>query len=92
MTKFSIVECSPEARKKIAVDAKDVVGTSVNEHHRVKYPFSQLKIGECFTVSIDQASEPSLRVLATREGKKESKKFTVIKHDNYACFEVARIA
>lgn len=88
---YAIIEASPEARKLIT-DYTDKNDTSPNEHHRVKYPLSEVKVGYCFTVPFAEANEVGLRASATNYGKKVGKKFTVIKHSKYECFEVARIA
>jgi len=88
---YPIVEASPEAKAKITNYA-DVKQTFENDHHRSKYPFDALKIGECFTVPIGEANEASIRITATNRGKKVGKKFTVIKHRDFGLVEVARIA
>ena len=88
---YMIIEASPEA-KKLITDYSDKGDTWPNEHHRVKYPLSELKIGYCFTIPISEASELGLRTSTSIFGKKNNRKFTVIKHREYSCFEVARIA
>lgn len=89
--KYEIFDASPQAKAKI-VSYEDNAGTSANEHHRTKYPFDELKIGQCFTIPIDEASEQSLRITANNRAKKSGKKFTVLKHREFNCVEVARIA
>lgn len=90
---FEIIACSPQAAKRI--DPEIERGTErdpPNLHHRAKYPFERLLIGEGFAIPIADASETSLRVTSSRMTKKLNRKFTVIRHDDYQCFEVARIA
>jgi len=89
--KIQITEASPEAKAKIK-NYDDDKGTFINDHHRTKYPFDELKIGYCFAISVDDAFEASLRITSSNHGKKTGKKFTVIKHKDYKLFEVARIA
>lgn len=88
---YQIFECSPKARAKIKVEIKDLNDTFISESGLTKYPFSQLKIGQSFTVPIEGAKESSIRLSSTGQGKKQGKKFTVIKHDELGCIEVARI-
>lgn len=87
---YAIVECSPQAKAKIT----NATGAPAepNNHHRTKYPFDALVIGQCFCVPIAEANETSLRLTATKKGKATSKKFSVIKHQSHGVVEVARIA
>lgn len=87
---YTIKECSPRAKAMIK-SFDDAIGASVNEHHRTKYPFDELTIGQSFTVPILEANESSMRLSATRKGKETGKTFTVIKHRDFNCIEVARI-
>ena len=88
---YQIFDASPQAKAKIKSE-NDAIGTSCNEHHRIKYPFDELKIGQCFTVPIAEANEASLRLTAFNRSKKTGKKFSVLKHRDFGCVEVARIA
>lgn len=88
---FEIFPASPEAMKKIKCEIVDKNDTFKNEHHRAKYPFDMLKIGECFTLKFGEYVEGSVRLSAFNSGKKNGKKFTVIKHKDLALIEVARI-
>jgi len=93
---YPIYDCSPQAQKLIdkqpTASAPRMVETSVNTHHRVKYPFSELAVGKSFSVALAEANEMSLRNLSYKWGKELNKKFAVIKHKDYGCIEVARIA
>lgn len=91
---YRIHEASPQALAKITDEARKsaVPADTSNADKKLKLPFDFLQIGECFCVPFDEASESSLRVTSTNKGKKLQRKFTVIRHKNYACFEVARIA
>ncbi len=88
---YEIFDASPQAKAKIA-SYEDASGVSSNEHHHIKYPFDELKIGQCFTIPIADANETSLRLTASNRGKKTGKKFCVLKHKDFGCIEVARIA
>lgn len=88
---YEILDASPQAKAKI-VSYDDVAGTATNEHHRTKYPFDELKIGQCFTIPNNEANESSLRITSSNRGKKTGKKFCVLKHRDFNCIEVARIA
>lgn len=89
---YEIIECSPKALAKIK-SLKDTIGVEEEfTHQRQKYPWGFLKIGQAFTVALSEGNEASLRNGAAQYSKKTGKKFTVIRHGNYACFEIARIA
>ncbi len=90
---YEIKDASPKAKFKIAEGAEGTAkpAEEIKPHHLAKYPFDALALGQCFTVPIDEANEMSLRMLSSTRGKKVGKKFTVIKHHEYACIEVARI-
>lgn len=90
---YPIVECSPQARAKLKPQAEQSSApVEVNMHHRSKYPIDQLHVGQAFAVAFNEANEASLRLTASTRGKKTGKKFCVIKHADFGCFEVARIA
>lgn len=89
---YSIVDCSPKARAKI-VSFEDNKGVEDElPHQRSKYPWQLLKIGQSFAVPLAEGNEASLRNGAAQFSKKTGKRFTVIRHAEFACFEVARIA
>lgn len=83
-----IVDSSPKALAMIEPGTERKLDTFVNNHHRSKYKFEQLNIGQSMIIPITE-SELSIRQLSTRYGKKYKKKFTVLKH--YGVIEVARI-
>ena len=91
---YQIFEASPQALAKITEEAraKAKPAGQASSHHRAKYPFDELALGQCFTVPISEANEFSLRMGASSTGKKLGKKFCVLKHRDFACIEVARIA
>ncbi len=84
-----IVESSPKAKAMIAPGTERKNDTFVNTHHRSKYKFEQLNVGQSMILPID-TSEFSVRQLAVRYGKKLGRKFSVLKH--FGVIEVARIA
>ena len=87
-----IVVSSPQALALIKTQT-DVFGVNdVSPHHRTKYPFDALPIGQSFTLPIEGTNEASLRNQASAWKKRSGgKTFAVLKHSEYACFEVARI-
>lgn len=88
---YEIYECSPKAKARIKEEIVDLNDTFKSESALTKYPFSELKIGQCFTIPISEANESSLRLASTVQSKKQNKKFTVVKHAEQNCIEVARI-
>lgn len=89
---YPVVDCSPKARAKIVESTEGLPApVEINTHHRTKYPIDQLHVGQSFTVPLAEANEASLRLTASKRGKDSKKRFCVIKHAEYACFEVARI-
>lgn len=88
----NIVGSSPQALALVKSNI-DVFGLNTGSpHHRTKYPFDSLAIGQSFTLPIEGTNENSLRNQAIAWKKRSGgKTFTVIKHREYACFEVARI-
>lgn len=87
---YPIYECSPKARAKIKGYHEHEMLT-VDTHHSSKYKFEMLQVGYAFAVPISEDAEGSLRILATRYGKRYNRKFTVIKHADSGVIEVARI-
>ena len=61
------------------------------EHESVTYPFEDMEIGQSFTVAFADANEVNLRTAASRASKRFSKKFKVVKHSEYSCYEVGRV-
>lgn len=88
---YEIRVCSPDAQKLIN-SYDDAIGIEHSTSKLTKYPFGSLTIGQCFTIPINEANEFSLRQCSYRAGAKLKKKFAVIKHKDFACIEVARIA
>jgi hypothetical protein len=89
---YQIVESSPKALAKVETTEDKFGIDETLSHQRSKYPWPLLRIGQSFTVSIIEGNEASLRNGAVAYAKKSGKKFTVIRHAEYSCFEVARIA
>lgn len=85
------IDSSPEALSRIIPGTVDNVGTGVNA--REKYPYSELTIGQSFTLPLEVVTnEHSLRNIVAAKAKTTKKKFTVIKHgEPYLCYEIARI-
>ena len=89
---YEVMECSPKARSKIK-SFEDALGVDAElTHHRSKYPWPLLKIGQSFAVRLSEGNEASLRNGASQFSKKTGKKFAVIRHSEYGWFECVRIA
>lgn len=91
---IQIVECSPKAKRRIK-SYSDEVGTKLSKEW-ASFPFNELNIGQAFILPLDEASESSLRSQASIVGKRENKRFAVLKHNannplGVECLEVARI-
>jgi len=84
-------ECSEKAKACI-LDWTDKVGTSDECTRNTKYPFRKMLIGQSFAIPFGEVNEGNIRSQSTNTGVKLGKKFTVIKHNEYQCYEVARIA
>lgn len=62
---------------------------------QAKYPFAEMFVGESFTVSFAESTPltlANLRSAASIASKRLERKFAVIIHNDYQCFEVGRIA
>lgn len=62
---------------------------------QAKYPFAEMFVGESFTVAFADSSPTTLanlRSAASIASKRLERKFAVIVHNEYQCFEVGRIA
>jgi len=89
---YEICDASPKAKAKIA-SYEDTKGVEAQlTHQRALYPWPMLAIGKAFAVPLAEGNEASLRNGAASYGKKTGKRFTVIRHSEHGCFEVARIA
>lgn len=88
-----IVNCSPEASKFIS-EGFDGKGEIELMAKNAKYPFSRLRIGQSFIVEftiISPNTLNSIRTSATHHQIKTGKRFKVIRHAQYLCYEVVRI-
>lgn len=89
---YAIVECSQKASMKINSNPEQQVApTYVNKSVNTKYPIDELEVGKAFLIPIADCKESAVRVLIATRGKKDGKKFCMLKHENYGVFEVARI-
>ena len=80
---FQIVASSPKA----------LATTEVKRSSIEAFPFQQLEVGQSFLVPFNTVAESTIRNNASKVGKKLSRKFSVVKHeDPHNVFEVARIA
>lgn len=85
-----IFEASPKALAMIPEGTERKLDTHVDT--KSKYKFSQLAIGQCFTLPVGEIkNEQSLRTTVYRASKKYGFKFVCLKHPEYGVFEVARI-
>lgn len=90
---YQIVESSPAAKAKIRsyIDPENKP-VFKNTNSLCKYPFDELVIGQSFCVNFDDVKESSLRVNTSMKNRNTGKKFTVIKHEEFKLFEIARIS
>lgn len=92
---YQIFECSPKAALRIR-SREDRTGFTTLEAYtpgpNTKYPWPLMQIGQCFTVSMDQVRDSTLRSLACTMSKKLKKKFIFICHNELRLYEIARIA
>ena len=54
------------------------------------FPFKLLRPGETFTIPMDQVQIRVLRVIASREGKKNGVRYVVIQHKAHGLYEIGR--
>lgn len=87
MSEFEIFECSPKAK---ALIVSDGLPGSDSRHGNAKFPFKKLNVGQCFTVKFDENIK-ALRANISRLNKNSIEKFVLIRHDDFKCYEVARI-
>ena len=87
---YDLYPCSPKARAKIETET-DEFGIEGAKHHRTKYPFQYMRIGDAFAVPYAEGSEASVRNCASSFARKTGKGFTVIRHNEAGVLEVARI-
>lgn len=87
---YPIQPCSPKARERIVTQVSDKpVETELTG--KTQYPFNMMQIGECFIVRFDDKAVNAIRVRVSERNRKGDKRFTVLKHDEYKCLEIARI-
>lgn len=89
---YAVVQCSQKASMKInKTRAQPDAPAYVNTSALVKYPIDQLEVGQAFAVKYEDSHEGSLRTIVYVRGKKDGKKFTIIRHNDIGVYEVARI-
>lgn len=90
---YEIQQCSPRVERLIE-SRVDLIGCDTEKSGPGRYsiyPFNQLRIGQCFIIQFDFIKSNNVRSMASYHSK-GGKRFTVIKHTEHACYEVARIA
>lgn len=55
------------------------------------YPFVAMLPGQCFIVPFEGAVEKTIRNRVSVQNKVDERKFVVIKHSEFECYEVARV-
>lgn len=55
------------------------------------YPFVAMLVGQCFTLPFESTVEKTLRNRVAVQNKKDERKFIVVKHTEFGCYEVARV-
>lgn len=88
---LKIFPASPKALTYIE-SYNDPKGTKPPTVGKRRYPWNQMKIGECFIESFNLTTETKLRNCVKFQRAFSGKDFIVIKHETERIFEVARIA
>lgn len=89
-TKYQIQPCSPKAAERVIVSPVSVGTEPMPEGVNV-YPFSEMQPGQCFVLPFDSCNEKTVRNRVSTRNKKDVRQFIVIKHNEFQCYEVARI-
>lgn len=91
--KYEVIDASPKALA-FCNEADVKQGERDVSEANAKYPFKSLRVGESFAIPFDDMNPgtlQSVRSSASLNGKKLSRKFKIITHNEYSCVEVARI-
>lgn len=91
--KYEVIDASPKALAFCNVaDVKQGEREAIKAN--AKYPFESLRVGESFAIQfadMNPGTLQSVRSSASLNGKKLSRKFKILTHNEYNCVEVARL-
>lgn len=87
---YKLQPCSPKATVRIK-SHESTVGIEVVKPGFNTYPFAAMAIGECFIVGFEEGNEKTIRNRVSTRNTKDVRQFIVIKHNEFECFEIARI-
>ena len=93
---YQIQQCSPKASARIDWDwaAKNPVklpNVGIVSESKPEYPFECIAFAECFIIPFEDKNEKTLRNRVAVQNKKDERKFIVVKHTEFGCYEVARV-
>lgn len=88
---YLIQPCSPKANERIDWSAVVNVGIQGVKLGPNTYPFVSMLPGQCFIVPFSEGNEKTIRNRVSVQNKRDLRKWVVIKHTEFECYEVARI-
>ncbi len=88
---LKIYPASPKAQEQIE-SSEDKIGTKPQTVGKRRFPWNQMKIGECFIERFEDNTEKKLQGCCNFQKHFSGKVFVVIKHEDLKIFEVARVA
>ncbi len=88
---LKIWPASPQALSEIE-SYEDTKGTKMPTVGKRRYPWNQMKIGECFIEKFANTTYKKLNDCTNFQRSFSGKNFIVIKHEAFQVFEVARIS
>lgn len=93
---YQIHVASPKAIEKCPKGYEDLPNDTalLADTRAVIYPFEIMKVGHCFVVPEEGDTarlNSKLRKAASSASKKMKRSFTVIRHSDHGCFEIARV-
>lgn len=87
---YPLQPCSPMAAEKIGEYLSELPVNAYLRSNEI-YPFNIMQIGQCFVVKFGSSASKRIRVITSKVNAKSKKQFTVIKHSEFECYEVARV-
>ena len=67
------------------------VGIEATPDRKGAYPFVSMLPGQCFIVPFNEGNEKTIRNRVSVRNKKDLRKWVVIKHSEFECYEVERV-
>jgi hypothetical protein len=86
---YQIQQCSPKALARTIGNEPANVG--IQAAPETGYPFVAMLVGQCFTLPFEGKNEKTLRNRVAVQNAKDERKFIVVKHTEFGCYEVARV-